>query len=77
MARDAVVTDLTPRTARESGMSIRQFSVECRTMIGEALEIAIIVSMAVLVGYPGGMMAIEAARKRRRRVRITRPSKGR
>ncbi len=46
-------------------------------MIGEALEIAIIVSMAVLVGYPSGMMAFEAARKRRRRVRITRPSKGR
>ncbi len=46
-------------------------------MIGEALEIAIIVSMAVLVGYPSGMMAIEAARKRHWRVRITRPSKGR
>ncbi len=46
-------------------------------MIGEAFEIAIIVSMAVFVGYPSGMMAIEAVRKRRRRVRITRPREGR
>ena len=46
-------------------------------MIVNAFEIAIIVSMAVLVGYPSGMMAIEAVQKRRRRVRVTRPREGR
>ena len=45
-------------------------------MISDAFEIAIIVSMAVLVGYPSGMMVIEAVQKRRRRVRITMPHKG-
>ena len=46
-------------------------------MIVNAFEIAVNVSMAVLVGYPSGMMAIEAVQKRRRRVRVTRPREGR
>ncbi len=53
-------------------------------MIGEALEITIVVSMLVLVGYPSTFMAIEALReRRRRRVRVVRsrrchhPSNGR
>ncbi len=46
-------------------------------MIGEALEITIVVSMAVLVGYPATLMAFEAMRARRgRRVRVVR-SQGR
>ncbi len=36
-------------------------------MIGEALEITIVVSMVVLVGYPSTLMAFEALRVRRRR----------
>ncbi len=36
-------------------------------MIGEALEITIVVSMLVLVGYPSTLMTIEALRARRRR----------
>jgi hypothetical protein len=36
-------------------------------MIGEALEITIVVSMVVLVGYPSTLMAFEAMRARRRR----------
>ena len=36
-------------------------------MIGEALEITIVVSMLVLVGYPSTFMALEALRERRRR----------
>jgi hypothetical protein len=40
-------------------------------MIGEALEITIVVSMLVLVGYPSTLMTIEALRaRRRRRVRV-------
>ena len=43
-------------------------------MIGEALEITIVVSMLVLVGYPSTLMALEALRThRRRRVRAARP----
>ncbi len=39
-------------------------------MIGEVLEITIVVSMLVLVGYPSTFMALEALRThRRRRVR--------
>ena len=34
-------------------------------MIGEALEITIVVSMLVLVGYPSTLMALEALRARR------------
>jgi hypothetical protein len=42
-------------------------------MIGEALEITIVVSMTVLVGYPSTLMALEALRaRRRRRVQIVR-----
>ncbi len=42
-------------------------------MIGEALEITIVVSMLVLVGYPSTLMALEALRtRRRRRVRVAR-----
>ena len=42
-------------------------------MIGEALEITIVVSMLVLVGYPSTLMALEALRThRRRRVRVAR-----
>ena len=33
-------------------------------MIGEALEITIVVSMLVLVGYPSTLMALEALRAR-------------
>ncbi len=36
-------------------------------MIGEALEITIVVSMLVLVIYPSTLMAMEALRERRRR----------
>ncbi len=36
-------------------------------MIGEALEITIVVSMLVLVGYPSTLMALEALRLRRKR----------
>ncbi len=44
-------------------------------MIGEALEITIVVSMLVLVGYPSTLMALEALRARRgRRVQAARPS---
>ena len=40
-------------------------------MIGEALEITIVVSMLVLVGYPSTLMILEALRaRRRRRVRV-------
>ncbi len=40
-------------------------------MIGEALEITIVVSMLVLVGYPSTLMMLEALRaRRRRRVRV-------
>ncbi len=46
-------------------------------MIGEALEITIVVSMLVLVGYPGTFMALEALRThRRRRVRGVRSRPG-
>ncbi len=42
-------------------------------MIGEALEITIVVSMLVLVGYPSTLMALEALRARHRhRVRAVR-----
>lgn len=42
-------------------------------MIGEALEVTIVVSMTVLVGYPSTLMALEALRaRRRRRVQIVR-----
>ncbi len=40
---------------------------ECDGMIGEALEITIIVSMLVLVIYPSTMMVMEALQERRRR----------
>ena len=36
-------------------------------MIGEALEITIVVSMLVLVMYPSTMLAMEALQARRRR----------
>jgi len=40
-------------------------------MIGEALEITIIVSMIVLVVYPSSLMILEAIEeRRRRRVRV-------
>lgn len=35
-------------------------------MIGEVLEITIVVSMLVLVGYPSTLMVLEALRVRRR-----------
>ena len=42
-------------------------------MIGEALEITIVVSMLVLVGYPSTLMALEALRARHRhRVQVVR-----
>ena len=42
-------------------------------MIGEALEITIVVSMLVLVGYPSTLMALEALRARHRhRIRVVR-----
>ncbi len=40
---------------------------ECDRMIGEALEITIVVSMLVLVIYPGTMMVMEALQERRKR----------
>ncbi len=40
---------------------------ECDRMIGEALEITIVVSMLVLVIYPSTMMVMEALQERRRR----------
>ena len=40
-------------------------------MIGEALEITIIVSMLVLVGYPSTLMVMEDLQEhRKRRVRV-------
>jgi hypothetical protein len=40
-------------------------------MIGEALEITIIVSMIVLIVYPSSLMLLEAIEERRqRRVRV-------
>ncbi len=39
---------------------------ECDRMIGEALEITIVVSMLVLVIYPSTMMVMEALQERRR-----------
>jgi hypothetical protein len=36
-------------------------------MIGEALEITIVVSMVVLVAYPSTLMAMEALQTRRKR----------
>jgi hypothetical protein len=43
-------------------------------MIGEVLEITIVVSMLVLVGYPSTLMALEALRVRRRcQVQVVRP----
>ncbi len=46
-------------------------------MIGEALEITIVVSMLVLVGYPSTLMITEALRaRRRRRVRVVRSRRG-
>jgi len=43
-------------------------------MIGEALEITIVVSMLVLVGYPSTLMVLDALRVRRRcRVQAPRP----
>ncbi len=46
-------------------------------MIGETLEITIVVSMLVLVGYPSTLMTIEALRaRRRRRVRVMQPQCG-
>ena len=46
-------------------------------MIGEALEITIVVSMLVLVGYPSTLMALEALRARcgRPRVQVGRPER--
>ena len=42
-------------------------------MIGEALEVTIVVAMLVLAGYPSMLMTIEALRaRRRRRVRVVR-----
>lgn len=44
-------------------------------MIGEVLEITIVVSMLVLVGYPSTLMVLEALRVRRRcRVQGTAPA---
>ncbi len=41
-------------------------------MIGEVLEITIVVSMLVLVGYPSTLMVLEALRVRRRcRVQVS------
>ncbi|HSR72443.1 MAG TPA: hypothetical protein VLL72_08695 [Kiloniellales bacterium] len=34
-------------------------------MIGEALEISIVVSMLVLVGYPSALLAVDSLRERR------------
>ena len=43
-------------------------------MIGEVLEVTIVVSMLVLVGYPSTLMAIEALQARRRcRIQMARP----
>jgi hypothetical protein len=43
-------------------------------MIGEVLEITIVVSMLVLVGYPSALMALDILRaRRRRRARVVRP----
>ncbi len=36
-------------------------------MLGQALEITIVVSMLVLVAYPSTMMVMEALQERRRR----------
>ena len=45
-------------------------------MIGEVLEVTIVVSMLVLVGYPSTLMAIEALRARRKcRIQMTRPGR--
>jgi len=47
-------------------------------MVGEALEITIIVSMIVLVVYPSSLMILEALEERRtRRVRVTVPRRRR
>ncbi len=46
-------------------------------MIGETLEITIVVSMLVLVGSPSTLMTIEALRaRRRRRVRVVQSQRG-
>ncbi len=36
-------------------------------MIGEALEVTIVVSMFVLVGYPSTLLIVEALQQRRKR----------
>ena len=42
-------------------------------MIGQALEITIVVSMLVLVGYPSTLLALDALRARHRyRVQVVR-----
>jgi hypothetical protein len=47
-------------------------------MIGEVLEITIVVSMLVLVGYPSTLMALEALRARRGcRIQVGRPRRSR
>jgi|GEM_PF-6826463 len=47
-------------------------------MIGEALEITIIVSMIVLVVYPSSLMFLEAMEERRaRRIRVMAPRRRR
>ncbi len=47
-------------------------------MIGEVLEITIVVSMLVLVGYPSTLMALEALRARRGcRIQVGRPRRPR
>lgn len=38
-------------------------------MIGEALEISIVVSMLVLVGYPSALLAVDGLRENRPRLR--------
>ena len=40
---------------------------ECDRMIGEALEITIVVSMLALVVYPSTMLVMDALQERRRR----------
>lgn len=51
---------------------------EVSSMIGDALEIAIIASMMVLVVYPSSLSILDAWQEwRRRRVRINRPERRR
>lgn len=45
--------------------AVREADRRAEVVIGEALEISIVVSMLVLVGYPSALLAVDSLRERR------------